>query len=40
MGSKSLRSEMGKEARNFANKHFDIKDVIKKHMEIYKDLTY
>jgi glycosyltransferase involved in cell wall biosynthesis len=34
----SLRKDMGKKAREFAVKKFDIKDVIKVHLDIYKQI--
>ena len=35
-----LREEMGKNARNFAEKNFDVKDVINVHLEIYNQIHF
>ena len=39
LGDAELRQKMGKAARAYAEKHFDIKVVIERHLSIYNELV-
>ena len=39
LGDAELRQKMGKAARAYAEKYFDIKVVIERHLSIYKELV-